>query len=164
MSKQLSPEEITELVEQQGGALVLFAGQWALSDAEDIVQNALIHLLRQNAKEGCPDNPVAWLYRVVRNEAISRWRSDKQRRIREQERTLPSLQLISTGESPFDSVEIQRSLDQLDREKREIVMMRIFGNLSFDEIVETTGRPRTTVYRHYREALESLKTTLLDND
>lgn len=162
MAKQLTTEEISDLAEQQGGALVLFAGQWTSSDAEDIVQNAFIHLIRQNSVRGRPENPVAWLYRTVRNEAISRWRSEKQRKVREREQTAILSPLTSFGESTFSAEDLNRGMDLLDREKREIVFMRIFGNLSFDEIVETIGRPRTTVYRLYQQALESLKSTLND--
>lgn len=141
MAKQLTSEEISDLVEQQGGALVLFASQWSSADAEDIVQNAFIHLIRQNSVRGRPENPVAWLYRTVRNEAISRWRSEKQRKVRERERTVPLTQLTSFGESTFDAAELNRCIDLLDQEKREIVFMRIFVIFRSMKLSKRSGGP-----------------------
>ena len=64
----LSPEAVTRLWDQHSAALVLYARQWC--DApEDVVQEAFLLLVRQNA---APDNPGGWLYRVVRNRAITK--------------------------------------------------------------------------------------------
>ncbi len=164
MSKQLTSEEISDLAEKQGAALVFYAGQWTLSEAEDIVQNAFIHLIRQNDSRGRPENPIAWLYKTIRNEAISRWRSESKRKIRERDRNAAPVRLTAFEESSIDEADLTRSLNLLDQEKREIVLMRIFGNLSFDEIVEAVGKPRTTVYRLYREALEKIKLSLAEQE
>ena len=44
--------------------------------AEEVVQEALIQALRRWPFGGVPDNPVAWLYRVARNQALDRLRRD----------------------------------------------------------------------------------------
>src|ERR1041385_1605192 len=60
-------------------ALQLYVRQWSDSP-EDIVQEALIELARQQA---WPYDPVAWLYSVARNRAISELRAKSRRRDRE---------------------------------------------------------------------------------
>jgi len=48
----------------------------------------------------------------------------------------------------------------LPMEQREIVIPRIWGGLTFDEIAALTGDSRTTVHRRYGEALETLREKL----
>ena len=58
---------IAEMLDRHGPALAFYARQWT-STADDCVQEALVELARQPAT---PDNPAAWLYRVVRNRALN---------------------------------------------------------------------------------------------
>ena len=55
---------IEELVHTRLADLVLFAKQWKHTTAEDIVQEAFLKLMKQKV---FPDNPIAWLYTVIRN-------------------------------------------------------------------------------------------------
>ena len=63
----VGPEILARLLDEQGAALTLYARQWC--DApEDVVQEAFVHLAYERP---VPSNIVGWLYRVVRNGAIS---------------------------------------------------------------------------------------------
>ena len=73
------PEELSRLLDEHGRGLVLYARQWC-DTPEDVVQDALVLLVRQAAR---PENVVAWLYQVVRNGAISALRSAGRRARRE---------------------------------------------------------------------------------
>src|SRR5438309_274546 len=79
MTNPVSPELLGRLLDEFGGTLVLYARRWT-NQAEDCVQEALVELARQ---ERTPDNPVAWLFRVVRNRALSAVRQSKRRERRE---------------------------------------------------------------------------------
>lgn len=60
------------------GPLVLYARQWLdAQQAEDAVQEAFIDLLRQRS---APPNVRAWLYRGVRQTALSAIRAAQRRR------------------------------------------------------------------------------------
>ena len=72
----ISAELLVRLVDDHAAALELYAAQWAESPA-DVVQIAFIRLASQPV---VPDNVRAWLYRVVRNGAISAARSASRRR------------------------------------------------------------------------------------
>src|SRR5437588_8237759 len=71
----MDPDHLGYLIDRYLSALVLYARQWCHAP-EDVVQEALIKLARQ--KEA-PHHPVAWLYRAVRNRAISELRSERRR-------------------------------------------------------------------------------------
>ena len=52
-----------QLVDRHAAALELFARQWC-DTPEDVVQEAFVKLAPQRT---LPENPAAWLFRVVRN-------------------------------------------------------------------------------------------------
>jgi len=57
------------------GVLVLLARQWC-GTPEDVVQEAFLKL---SAATPIPNHPAAWLFRVVRNAAVSAGRSERRR-------------------------------------------------------------------------------------
>lgn len=61
-------DRLTQLVIERVPRLTLYARQWLdSSSADDVVQDALTSLLMQRTT---PDDPIAWMYRTVRNAAI----------------------------------------------------------------------------------------------
>ena len=79
MSAPIDPLILKQLMDDHGAALKLFAAQWT-SSPEDCVQEAFLELMRQRQ---APQNNLAWLYRVVRNCAISWHRKAQRQRRRE---------------------------------------------------------------------------------
>jgi len=151
---------IDETIAAHADALVLYARQFFagrnLHAAEDVVQDAFHRLSRL---PNVPENLVGWLYTAVRNGAISAARIDKRREHREQifaGTPVPSLFQPET-ESPVDTEKIALCLEKLDREEREIVTLHLWSDLPFSEIATLLGKPKTTVYRRYQEALETLR-------
>ena len=59
-------EWLGRLLDKHAAALTLYARQWCDSP-EDVVQDAFLKLAGLRAR---PENPAAWLFRVVRNGAI----------------------------------------------------------------------------------------------
>src|SRR5216684_3216360 len=72
----MGPDVLGKLVDDHAAALVLYARQWCAAP-EDVVQEAFVKLSLQRLP---PDNPLAWLYRVVRNAAVSAARAEQRRR------------------------------------------------------------------------------------
>src|SRR5437870_373001 len=68
--------QLGQLVDEHAAALILYARQFCAAP-EDVVQEAFVKLFKQSP----PPSPVVpWLYRVVRNAAISAARSEQRRR------------------------------------------------------------------------------------
>lgn len=167
MSKNdtLTPDELCLLVDEHFSTLVLFARQWTVDEAEDLVQDAFLQLVKRSYREGKPAQPVAWLFQVVRNGAIDRIRRNKRRVDRERTfATEQSVRFESPDDGPFRSEEIPAMLDVLSSEQREIVVARIWGGLTFDEIAVVVRLPRTTVFRHYTEALQNIRTRFSEQE
>jgi len=134
--------------------LILYARQWADRDAEDVIQDAFLKLLPATPP---PDDPKAWLYRVVRNTAIDRRRKSRWFRPPPLENWFENLPDKS---EPFDGVELTQLLETLPESCREIVIAKIWGNLTFKEIAELTGRPISSVHHEYQGGIERLRKIL----
>lgn len=153
----VTPELLGRLLDEQGGALALYAAQWT-DAADDCVQEALIELAGQRE---LPANPVAWLYRVVRNRAISQYRSSRRRERREElaSRLRPRAEDSAT-EPVVDPLELAAALESLDEPLREAVVARTWGGLGFNQIAELAGCSVSTVHRRYEAGLTALRERL----
>jgi RNA polymerase sigma-70 factor (ECF subfamily) len=137
--------------------LVLYARQLC-SDPEDAVQLAFIKLSQQAT---WPADCGAWLYRVVRNEALQQNRGARRRRIREEAfAELKSAWFQPDPAAGLDTREAMESLKRLSRCQREIVTARIWGGLAFREIAQLVDVPLSTAHREYHQAITQLQTEL----
>ena len=115
----------------------------------------MIELAKQSE---LPAEPVAWLYRAVKFRAMNLHRGERRRHDREQiaaEQRDPFFVADPTNEVSASSVEA--ALQRLDDCNREIVVARIWGGLSFEQIAELTNLSSSSAHRHYRASLEELK-------
>lgn len=151
----ISPQQLALIVDRHAGALVLLARQWCRTP-EDVVQDALLSLARQPA---APDNPVAWLYRVVRNGAIGAARQASRRQQRERARAAPEA-WFDAGASRLDARTAAESLAALPIELREAVVARIWGELTFAEIAELCRTSISSAQRRYESGMELLRARL----
>ena len=157
----LKPDDLCRLIDTHSATLILYAKQWNANDAEDVVQETFLRLVRRAQWEGKPENPAAWLFTAVRNEAIDRIRKAKRRQKHERQRAEERPVWLETPpDTSLRAEELLKSLDVLPLEQREIVIARIWGGLTFDEIAVLIGDSRTTVHRRYGEALETLRQKL----
>ena len=58
------------------------------------------------------------------------------------------------------AAEIERSIGTLEDLERQIVVAHIWGELSFSQIAKVVDKPRSTVHRHYKNALAMLAKSL----
>lgn len=149
----VSVELLARLLEDNSATLELYARQWSHSPA-DVVQEAFVRLAGQSA---VPGSPVAWLFAVVRNLAISDRRASV-RRFRHESAAAngePWFEVDPAG--PLDASSATAALGRLPDETREIVIAHVWGGLSFGEIGELIGRSSSTAHRRYVEGIEELR-------
>ena len=148
---RVGPEHLGRLFDEHAAALGLYARQWC--DApEDIVQDAFVKLARQWS---CPERVVPWLYRVTRNQAIATGRGARRRRRREA-RATACKPAFASADDRIDAKDATKLLDELVPENREVIVARIWGGLTFDEIARLQGCSLTTAHRRYQAGLARL--------
>lgn len=152
-------DRLTQMVTERAGGLVLYARQWLDAEsAEDVVQEALTHLLMERQ---APTNPIAWMYRAVHNAAIDSVRSTSRRRRREQiVATARREWFESSADSLLDAQLAEAALRKLPDEHRQIVVMRIWGELGLAQIAEMMEMSVATVRERYISALSQLRGAL----
>jgi RNA polymerase sigma-70 factor (ECF subfamily) len=153
---------LDQAMDRHAAALVLFARQFTRShaDAEDIVQEAFVRFWKsgRHAKD-----PLAYIYACVRNYALDQRRGQTRRSRREQDaaanESCPPL-FLEDCERKELSVAVQEALAGLPREQAEVLVMKIWGQLTFAQIAETLAIPPNTAASRYRYAAESLRQAL----
>jgi len=138
--------------------LLLFARQKARSesDAQDLVQEAIVECWRRNGV-GPPSLPL--VFTTIHRRAIDFARREDRRANREQVVAVDEVQAwFDTGveDREFSRV-IQRALAELPVEQREVITLKIWGELTFAEIGETLGIPANTAASRYRYGTSELR-------
>jgi RNA polymerase sigma factor (sigma-70 family) len=152
---RIAPEELGRLYREHAPALRLYARQWPGGD-EDLVQEAFIKLAQQ---PDVPTQVLPWLYRVVRNGALSAGRGWGRRRRREIKAST-SEAWFASADDRIDGREATRLLAELPLEQREVVVSRVWGGLTFEEVARLAGCSVPTAYRRYQAGLAALRQRL----
>jgi RNA polymerase sigma-70 factor (ECF subfamily) len=160
MENVANHEEWKVCFSQFGPGLLLFARQWVRSptDAEDIVQEAFVKFWRRHHKI---DNR-ALLYATVRSIALDHIRRDSRRARREAEAFSGSEQSIQPQFEFADESQqaLAVAVDHLPHEQREVLVMKIWSELTFAEIAAALEISQNTAASRYRYALNALKKNL----
>ena len=159
--ERISPDILGQLFDEHAGALVLFARQWCEAP-DDIVQDAFVALARQST---VPDRVVPWLYRVVRNGAIgARGNQGIADGVTEQRaaglEAMSSEPWFASTDDQIDAQHAAQLLADLDGETREVIVARLWGGLTFEEIARLQGCSLSTTYRRYQAGLTRLQARL----
>jgi RNA polymerase sigma-70 factor (ECF subfamily) len=152
----MGPEFLGRLVDQHAAALVLYARQWCAAP-EDVVQEAFLRLVIQTK---LPDNPLPWLYRVVRNAAVSAGRTERRRQRHEAAAAARAPAWFSADTEFLDVDTATAALAGLPLEEREVIVAHLWGGLTFEQIAEVAGCSSSTAHRRYVAGLANLRERL----
>ena len=114
--------------------------------AEDVLQETFLRLLTRPAPGLTPEKAQAWLYRVARNLCIDILR----RPTEEYTRAVP----VSPDEYAYLEL-----ISPLSQSEREIVTLRIVGNLSHREIAQILHTTPAAAQKRYERAIQKLRET-----
>jgi RNA polymerase sigma factor (sigma-70 family) len=140
------------LYRQHAAALLLYARQWP-GNGEDLVHDAFVKLARQSPP---PERVLPWLYRVVRNTAVAAQRATARRRRREGKIGASEV-WFAAADDQLDAQDAVRRLGRLTLELREVIVARIWGGLTFQEIAQLVGCSLPTAHRRYQAGLTELR-------
>jgi len=157
MNEHPKPSDWQGWVAEHGPKLLLFARQQSRTetDAQDLVQDAVVECWRRTA--GDPPS-LSLVFATIRRRAIDLARSNERRSRRE-------LSTDPVGPAWFDtSAEdrerigaIQAAMTQLPEIYREVVTLKIWGELTFAEIAAALELNPHTAASRYRYGLEALR-------
>jgi len=150
----MSPHDFALLVDRHGPPLMLYARQWCAAP-EDVVQDAFLKLvaLRQPPREAVP-----WLYQVVRNAAIDATRAVRRRQKREAAQ--PARWFVEPEVDGLDAAAAVAALERLPADLREVIVARLWGGLSFEQIAEVAGCSASTAFRRFSAGIDALRQSM----
>ena len=143
--------------------------------ADDILQETLIKVVRVIDEGRYADTGkfLSWVLRIADNQVIDYFRSQKSARtvsesdagydmlgtLRLAERTIEDSMVSEQNEA-----DVRRLIDFLPDEQREVVMMRYYAGMSFQEIADQTNVSINTALGRMRYALINLRKMIKENN
>jgi RNA polymerase sigma-70 factor (ECF subfamily) len=156
-----SVESWSVWLDEHGAALVLLARYWVTSraDAEDVVQEAFVRFWRSRTSVV---DPVAYLYASVKHCALDAQRGRQRRERREAAVARPEVVslFVSSIEQDERRSAIEAALQRLPTNQAEVLVMKIWGGLSFPQIATALETSPSTAASRYRYALAKLREQL----
>ena len=156
MNQQRSGGWCEALYEAKAAELVLYGRALGLShsEAEDVLQETFVALMQLRSE---PDIPEHYCVRAFRNRALNYRRSLWRRLTREFESHRWFER--SEEESPLER-EAMRCLADLPMEQREVIVLKIWHEHTFEEIGDLLSISPNTAAGRYRYGLQKLKSCL----
>jgi RNA polymerase sigma-70 factor (ECF subfamily) len=157
---QESIAEIDSLYREHGPALLLFAlaitGE--RSKAQDAVHHVFLRLLEKGNLHRASDKK-AYLFGCVRNAILNeRKRQDRQRPLDDSAWFSPPVQ-DHAGEQ-----NLRRAIAALPDDQRQVVVLHVWGELTFSQIGDLLGVSSNTAASRYRYALGKLRDLMLPRE
>ena len=152
MNSRFRQTDVERLYEQYGRGLVAYACSFvtSLASAEDVLHHVFERLLRGDLEITGP--PAPYLYRAVRNASLNQIRN------RTREENLPEEEWFdSPAGMEHTGLELQSALRGLPEEQREIILLHIWGQMSFEEAANALGISPNTAASRYRYGLAKLR-------
>jgi len=151
--------EIELLYRQQGSALLLFAlaitGE--RSRAQDVVHHVFLNLIEKGSLRRAADKK-AYLFASVRNAALN------ESKLRERTAPLDGDSHAAWFDPPdhdyMGEQNLRRTLGALPDDQREVIVLHIWGELTFSQISELLSISPNTAASRYRYALGKLRESM----
>jgi len=155
------PFDWETLYESKAAGLILYGRALGLShgEAEDVVQETFLALMRLTQ---APQQPEHYCLRSFRNRALNYKRSLWRRVTREFEAFAGGPHWFETSpEATDDEQDLQTAaiqcLSSLPQEQREVIVLKIWNRLTFDEIGGLLEISPNTAAGRYRYGLQKIK-------
>lgn len=131
------------------------------SDSEEILNELFIRIAQKCEIIGKAMNMRVYLFAMARNMAYEMFRKRSSQKKSLSEYTV----YLTCGDdvhkwSDEELTAVRKAVDELSEEQREVVILRIFEEMAFDEIAQLMRISQNTAASRYRYALEKLRRRL----
>ena len=154
-------DEIGQLYEQYGAALLLFASAIGgdRTRAQDAVHYVFLRLIESGSIRKAFDQK-AFLFGCVRNAVLN----DTKLRRRDTSFEVDSLWFYPPQRDYSAERRLRQALQALPEEQREVIVLHLWGELTFAEIGQVLSTSANTAASRYRYALTKLRRSVLEKE
>jgi RNA polymerase sigma-70 factor (ECF subfamily) len=141
------------------------------AEAEDLVQETYVRAIPAMGRLRPESNVKAWLFKILRNIRLNqlRKRRSQPQMVQADEESGSLDNLVNPGQNSYEiyAGEMERrrvraAIQELPLESREIILLREFEELSYQEIASLLGCPQGTVMSRLARARSKLRALLAD--
>ena len=164
---------ISELIERHSQRVRNYIGIMVKDDAiaDDIFQDTFIKAVKVIDQGRYVDNGkfLSWVLRIAHNRVLDHFRREKaSRQVNESEAGYDMIGTMRFSEPTVEDgivcgeVEqtVRQLIDELPDEQQEVVRLRYYSKLSFQEIAEQTGLTHSAVTARYYRILKKIRQDL----
>ena len=157
----LHPAALHQLWIAHADRLLLIARSIDAEGAPDAVQDAFVALAKQPT---VPNAPLAWLVKVTRNQLLQSHRGSRRRTEREQYSVVANWfeSSVSMIDDRLDGQAVTSALQGMTSPTREIIVMHLWGDMTFESIADVVGISRASTHRRYKNGIEQLRSRFDD--
>jgi RNA polymerase sigma-70 factor (ECF subfamily) len=163
-----SPAEETAGIEHIDGlysyALVLTRNR---SEAEDLVQETYVRAIGAMGRLRSDSNVKSWLFTILRNIWFNQLRHQRTAKLVALDGEEGAMDIAETAKSPYafyvskmEHKQVREAIQQLPADFREIILLREFEELSYQEIATILDCPAGTVMSRLARARAKLRMLL----
>lgn len=129
-------------------------------NSEDVMQTVFAKICNLKKEQLPSSKEATWLYAVTKNEALTFLRKEKTNISLEEAYNIDTGKECEELQDIVDTEKYNKIISGLSLKEKEIVSLKIVGELSFKEIARILNEPIGTVQWRYYKALNSLKLIL----
>ena len=126
------------------------------ADADDIVQDTFVQIFKNSTKYTPQGKPMAWIITIELN-LIRRFMSVKKRTCSMGEGIDFVADTVVFEQRTIDSVFLQKLLEKLNEEEREVISLHVVTGLKHREIAKLLNKPLSTILSKYNRAIKKLQ-------
>ena len=154
-------DEIEALYRQHGAALFLFATTMSgdRGSAQDAVHQVFLKLIENGSLSRAVDKK-AYLFACVRHAVLD----DSEFRRRNTSFEVDSVQFSPQDRDYYGEQNLRHALNMLPDDQRVVVVLRVWGELTFSQIATLLGISLNTAASRYRYALTKLRESMTKED
>lgn len=134
-------------------------------DANDVLQNCLLKILRGLPNFKGNSQLYTWMYRIATNEAITYLKKQKKRQLTDLHSEENSLENQLRADDYFDGneaqIQLQKALKTLPVKQLEVFNLRYFQEMPYQEISDLLGKSVGGLKASFHHAVKKVETFIL---
>jgi RNA polymerase sigma-70 factor (ECF subfamily) len=137
------------------------------SEAEDLVQETYLRALGAMGRLRTGSNMKSWLFTILRNIWFNQLRQQRTAKLVAMDGEQSAIDMAETGKDPYafyvskmEHEQVREAIQQLPLDSREVILLREFEELSYQEIAMILDCPAGTVMSRLARARSKLRDLL----
>ncbi len=123
--------------------------------AEDVMQDTFVSVMRNCASYDSREKGKSWIFTIAKNRAMDHLRRSNRATSLDEASELPEAADFTDGSD--SRISALKMLEALNKKERDIVTLRLFGEMTLTQVSEELNLPKGTVFWTYNNAIKKLK-------